>query len=101
MADDDSVPLDIDTDTDEKKPALLKMMVSGLCSIKYKMLMFLFILFIFVTSDVFNGTLLKKIDGAISQDDHLSATPYGVVIQGIVLVIAFSVLQFLIEKNVL
>ena len=108
MSSSDSAPLVVSDDIDEKddrgsatkkSPTLLSMAVESLCNVKYKSLIFLFILFILITSDVFVNMLLKKIGGAV--DDRGYATPYGTVIQGIVLVLGHMFLNFFIEKELI
>lgn len=96
----DSIPLVIDSEESKKKegPAFLMMLLRGICNVQYKSLLFLFIIFIFVTSDVFNSLLLSKIDGAILEG---SVAPYGVVIQGALLVICYTIIQFLIEQKII
>lgn len=82
-----------------KSPQILMMGVNALCNIRYKSLLFLFILFILITSDVFINMILKKLNGTV--DDHGYATPYGTVIQGIVLVLGFMILNFLIDQEII
>jgi hypothetical protein len=102
--DDDSAPLIVGdseiggADTAARK-TLLTMVVEAMYSIKYKSLAFLFLLFILITSDVFASLLLKKMSGAI--DDRGLATPYGTVIQGLVLVVGYMVLNFFIDQGVI
>ena len=104
----DSAPLVISDDIDDKdeykstakkSPTLLSMAVDSLCNIRYKSFIFLFILFILITSDVFVSMLLKKMGGAV--DDRGYATPYGTVIQGIVLVLGYMFLNFFIDKELI
>lgn len=105
----DSTPLVLEgaaadaTDTADaggkNKPTLLMMVTNGLCNIRYKSLLFLFILFILITSDVFINLLLKKINGAV--DDRGYASPYGTVIQGLTLVLCYMLLSFLIDQGVI
>jgi hypothetical protein len=86
--------------THEKPPALLSMFAQGIYNIPYKSLLFLFVLFIFITSDIFNATILKKINGTINSEQDC-ATPYGTVIQGILLVIGYAILNFLISHEII
>jgi hypothetical protein len=97
----DSAPLVV-TDADPKdasRGTLLSMIIHALCNIKYKSLIFLFILFILITSDVFVNVLLKKLDGAV--DEHGYSTPYGTVVQGLFLVLGHMVLNFCIEQELI
>lgn len=100
MSSDDSAPITLVPDGhSEKKPALLMMTLNALCNIRYKSLIFLFILFILITSDVFTGIILKKLNGAV--DDRGYASPYGTVVQGVVLVIGYMMLNFLIDQGLI
>jgi hypothetical protein len=99
----DSAPLVV-TDEEEnavesKKQSLQAMALKGLCSIQYKSLLFLFVLFILLTSDVFANLVLKKMSGTVDANGY--ATPYGTVIQGLVLVIGHMILNFFIEQKII
>ena len=94
----DTAPLVLSED-DKGKSTLLSMVVNGLYNIKYKSLIFLFILFILITSDVFVNLLLKKINGAV--DDAGCASPYGTIVQGLALVIGYMILNFFIDQGVI
>lgn len=97
---DDAKPLNLGASDGGAPPALLSMFAHGVYNIPYKSLLFLFILFVFITSDVFNATVLKKINGSIDSERDC-ATPYGTVIQGMLLVIGYAVLNFLISQAVI
>lgn len=103
MASPDSIPLVLNPEKSgadsQDKPPLLMMVVNAFCNIRYKSLLFLFILFILITSDVFINILLKKINGTI--DDRGIPTPYGTMIQGFVLVLCYMLLNFFIEKELI
>ena len=92
---DDVAPLVINGD--KPKGPIITAMVNGLCTIHYKSLLFLFILFILITSDVFLAMVLKKMGGAVDADGH--ATPYGSCLQGALLVLGYMILNYLIEHN--
>jgi hypothetical protein len=64
---------------------------------RFKSFIFLFILFIFVTSDVFSSVILKKINGTI--ENGREVTPYGVMIQGVILVLSYIAINFLVEHD--
>lgn len=78
--------------------SLLSLAVHALTNIPYKSYFFLFVLFILITSDVVVATILKKFNGATVND---SIAPYGVVIQGIMLVIGYASLNYLIGIDVI
>lgn len=61
-----------------------------LASVRYRAYFVLFIVFIFITSDVFVNIVLKKMSGAESGG---AATPYGVILQGLGIVLAMMVID--------
>lgn len=71
---------------------------SELSCVNFKMGAFLLVIFIFLTSDVFINRILANINGATS---YTSATSYGTIIQGIILVLVYLVLDLLIQKNII
>lgn len=100
---DDAKPLTLQSGSnanEEKPSALLSMFAHGIYNIQYRSLLFLFVLFIFITSDVFNATILKKINGTVDIERDC-ATPYGTVIQGLLLVIGYMILNFLISQGII
>jgi hypothetical protein len=99
----DSVPLDIihddDDECDEKPRSLMEQCVDAFYSFEYKSYAFLFIIFILVTSDVFVNLMLKKINGAT--DSYGSVTPFGVVMQGLMLVLAHIIMHSLVKREII
>ena len=69
-----------------------------ICSFNYKLIFILFLLFLLVNSDVFMVRVLEKIDNAY---DFKSPTSYGVVIQGVILVMLYMVADVLIKQDVI
>jgi hypothetical protein len=101
----DTTPLDIAsqdaTMPDEpKSKSILSQFIDAIRGSRVKSAIFLFILFILVTSDVFSSTILKKINGAIDSGTGL-ASPYGVIVQGIILVIGHIFVNFFIDHNMI
>ena len=94
MADeDDAVPI-AQPEREETK----KGYASLLTRIKWKNYILLFILFILLTSNVMTSRILTRFPGAIDSATRTVA-PYGVVIQGICLVISFAVIEALINEE--
>ena len=67
--------------------------------ISFKLLFFLFIIYILLSSDVFNEIILSNIDGAMGFGGK--ATTYGTIITGILLVLFVSISDVLIKKSIL
>ncbi len=72
---------------------------AGIAIAVLKTYIFLLILFIILTSETFNRTILKKFDGAITYDG--APTAYGVCMQGILLVTSFAGVGYLIDRKIL
>ena len=66
-----------------------------------KLLAFLFIIFLFLTSDTFIESFLKKMDGAVAEQCTVSTTTYGTTIQGILLVLFYIIFDILIKKQII
>ena len=99
---DDSAPIAIDARTPELRSpsrSLMMQCVDALCTVRYKSLAFLFVMFILITSDVFVGVVLKKLNGAV--DEFGIATPFGVTVQGLVLVLAYILLEAMIKRELI
>jgi hypothetical protein len=97
---DDSEPIEVTgTEKGDGAPTLLSAITKSAVNIPYKSLIFLFIIFILITSDVFSNAILKKMSGAT--DEYGKILPYGAVIQGLMLVISYMILNFLITREVI
>lgn len=66
--------------------------------INFKLVFILFIIFLFLTSDVFISKFLGPIPGAI---DYTDTTTYGTIIQGILLIIFYVIFDLLIQAKVI
>lgn len=74
------------------------LLVEILKSVEYKYYAIMFIVFMFITSDIYISQVLSKINGAL--EFHLT-TPYGTVIQAITLIIIMIIINVLIKKEIL
>ena len=74
-----------------------KLLVDGVSKIQYKQVIFLFIIFIILTSDVFINRVLSKISGAV---EGKSASNYGTVLQGIFLVLGYILIDFGVNQGI-
>jgi hypothetical protein len=61
-----------------------------------KILIFLFLIFLFVTSDIFTYNVISKFDGACV---GRTVTTFGTILQGISLVIFYMVLIYVNEHD--
>lgn len=74
------------------------LITDALSGIQYKLILFLFLLFIILTSDIFTNRVLSRISGAVNMKQP---TNYGVMIQGTFLVLFFAVIDVLIRQDVI
>jgi len=94
-------PVSIKKGRDGEKPLdhhdnFITMGIEGLRQLNWKMYGLLFIIFILITSDVFIDRILSKFSGAVSGTD---ATSYGTVIQGIMLVLFYMIIEFICKNK--
>lgn len=83
----------------DKSPGDFPSLIGDLLTrINWKMSMFLFILFIIITSDIFIDKCLRKIPGSV---ENMTSTNKGTVIQGIFLVIFFIIMDGILSSGVL
>jgi hypothetical protein len=95
----DSVPLKV---SNAYKPTDFDPMLGEIISgVNYKLILFLFLLYIFITSDVFLDRMLSKVDGASAQACTTCTTTYGTIIQGTLLVIGYMIMDILIKKGLI
>jgi|SRR5579883_3683017 len=96
--------IDVDMDDGDigkkKKPDDLASAFMGFfTTINYKMLLFLFIIFIFITSDIFVDKILSRINGTV---EHTNITTNkGTFIQGLFLVLFYIIMDMLIKLGVI
>lgn len=96
---DDSEPLVKNgTSTSAKKSGLESVFTDIFDYKSLKMGVFIFVLFFIISSEIFVTRVLKNIEGTI-QYNHL--TNYGIIVQGIILSIAYILLNALVSKEVI
>ena len=91
----------MDSDLIETKSTtgnFITIIVESLSKIKYKFLALIFVMFIFISSDVFNERILSNFDSAV---EVRTVTNYGIMLQGIFFVLGFIVLEILIDQGIL
>jgi len=77
---------------DEKKQSLFNMVGHTLGNINFKMLILLFLTFLFINSDIFINRILSRINGAVSGK---VTTSWGVVIQALIFIFIYALLSIL------
>ncbi len=87
----------IDEPNDSPKDAL-DWIVSIHDNTQYKFLMYMFLIFLFISSDVFIGRILSNFDGAVYMK---TPTNWGVILQGIFLVLAMIIADLLIRGKII
>lgn len=63
-----------------------------------KSLFILFIVFLFVVSDIYTNFVISQFKGAT---DERNVTDYGIILQGISVVILFTMLEYMRSYNIL
>lgn len=101
LALDDSSSRDVDIGVcDGGKGSILSQLIESIRGTRIKSAIFLLILFILITSDVFANVILKKMNGTINATTGY-VTPYGVIVQGIMLVLSYIIVNFFIEHDMI
>jgi len=90
-----------DSDPIETKKRAAKDLVSWVCdmlgSIQWKLVGFVFLIFIIVSSDVFVGRVLSQFNGAV---DLKYPTSWGVILQGLFLSMGLIMIDALIRADI-
>lgn len=96
----DSDPLKVSNDN---KPSDFDPIMGKLFGgLNVKLLLLLYLLFIFLTSDVFMDKILRNIGHeTVADQSTITTTTYGSAIQGILLVLFYIVIDILIKKNII
>ena len=90
----------MDSDQIQKKTSnnFIALVVDAFGKIQFKLLIFIFIMFVFLSSDVFVDRILSNFDGAVELH---AVSNYGIMLQGIFMVLGYVVLQILIDQSIL
>ena len=86
----------IEVKKNEDRGDFVEMLCDAAKKTNFKLLFFLFISFLFVSSDVFVGSTLSRINGAVEMGQ---ITNYGTIIQGILLILLYIVFDILIASD--
>lgn len=98
MGENDSTKITISKKKNKGSDDLISPLVEIVKSVEYKYYAFMFLLFMFITSDVFMERVLSQIDGAL---EYQVPTPYGSIIQGIALIGAMLIIHIMITKEII
>jgi len=90
----DSDPIKITNKPDD----LIWVGIDMFAHIQFKLIGLIFLAYILLSSSVFINRILSTINGAV---DYKNPTSYGVILQGILLVIIFVVLDILIKQKII
>ena len=81
--------------TNGRPDDLASAFVGFFTSINYKLIMFIFIIFIFVTSDVFIDKVVSRVDGTV--ENMRETTNKGAFIQGLCLLLLYMIADLVIQ----
>ncbi len=95
--------LDFDIDekpvtTKKKSSDFMNMITDAASKIQVKLFSFIFVIFLIISSDVFVTKILGNIRGAV---DYKYPTNWGVIIQGLFLVVAAMIMDFVIRVGMI
>ncbi len=91
----------IEVEIKDKRPdGLISVLMGGLGNIQYKQLISLFLIFLFLSNDVFIDRVMAKTNKSfLAYPGQLSTI--GTVVQGLTLVFLFMIANILIEKGII
>lgn len=90
---------DVDPIEAAPKPSnFINSTVDAVGKIRIKFILLLFIMFVFISSDVFAERVLGNFGGAV---DVRTPTNFGVIIQGIFLVLGYVILEILSDQSII
>lgn len=95
MSDSEAVTVSSDKLPDD----LMSISSNMIDKIPFKLLSFIFIIYLFLSSDVFNVRILSTIDGAVGYANTPSTK--GTIITGVLLVVFTTLVGLLIDKKVI
>lgn len=91
--------IETEVETTKQKPNDLAEVAAGaILSINFKSLIFLFILYIFITSDIFNDKFLSRFSNSV---ENRNPTTKGSFIAGFTLVILYMFADLAIEHGII
>lgn len=82
----------------DKPDNFTMLLVDGLSGIPYKQMMFLFVIYLILSSDVFINRVLAQFKGAV---DFKQPSNYGIMIQGILLIIMFGIVDICAKQKII
>lgn len=94
---DDSTKLSVSKKNKNNSDDFCPLLVEIIKSVEYKYYAFMFLVFMFITSDVYLERILSQIDGAL---EYQVPTPYGTIIQALTLVGVMLLIHVLIKKEI-
>lgn len=90
--------MDSEEIAEPKKGDLINVIVDFMNEINYKLVFFLFMIFLLLSSDVFLAQILSNINGAMELN---TVTTYGTIIQGLFLILFYIIADMLIKTDLI
>ena len=94
----DNIEEDMDSGSGKKPDSFISIIADFFTNVNYKLIIVLFLTYVFVMSDLFMDKVLSKIDGAVTNRVHL--TPKGTFINGVVLILIYMTADMLIRNKI-
>lgn len=94
----DNIEEETDSGSGKKPDSFISILADFFTNVNYKLIIVLFLTYVFLMSDLFLDKVLSKVDGAVTNRVHL--TPKGTFINGIVLILIYMTADMLIRNKV-
>jgi hypothetical protein len=85
-------------DSGKRPDSFISILADFFTNVNYKLIIILFLAYVFLMSDLFLDKVLSKIDGAVSNRVHL--TPKGTFINGVLLILLYMSADMLIRNKI-
>jgi hypothetical protein len=95
----DNLEEDVDEDGNRKPDSFISIIADFLGNLNIKLLILLFLSYIFIMSDLFLDKVLSKVTDATKHRDQL--TPKGTFINGLLLVMLYMTADLLIKSRII
>jgi len=89
-----------EVDGSSKRPdSFISILADFFGSLNYKLIIILFLSYVFVMSDLFLDKILQKVDGCV--ENHVQLTPKGTLINGVIIILLYMSADLLIKAKVI
>lgn len=90
---------DLDDSSGKKPDSFISILADFFANVNYKLIIILFLSYVFIMSDLFIDKILSKVSNAVQNRDQLS--PKGTLICGLLLVLLYMTADLLIKSKII